>query len=226
MSSVVFYGNNKFTEFSNHSEKDFQDVVSKNFRILFGASTIYIDLKPRIDTKALGGSVPDGLLFDLKDIDNPEFYLVEVELGKHDFYRHIFPQITRFFAFFKNPKGQGELIEKTFSVVQSDKALEAEFKKFLKGREIFKFIKDTVENSQNILLIIDEMKPELPEMVETYTEWSKMVRILVLKQYRYRDSAMLALTPDFESIELGEVPVEKTADLQKATYSEEYHLVS
>lgn len=68
----------KYTEFSNHSEKEFQDVVTGNSKLLFGASTIYIDLKTRIDTKALGGSVPDGLLFDLKDIDNPEFYLVEV----------------------------------------------------------------------------------------------------------------------------------------------------
>ena len=30
-------------------------------------------------------------MFDLKDPDNPEFYLVEVELAKHSFYNHIFP---------------------------------------------------------------------------------------------------------------------------------------
>lgn len=223
MSSVVFFGNNKFSETSPDSEKDLQEVVKKNSKLLFGASTIYIDLKPRIETKAIGGSIPDGLLFDLKDIDSPEFYLVEVELEKHDFYRHIFPQITRFFAFFRNQKSQSALIEKTFSAIQSDKALEAEFKKFLKGREIFKFIKDTVEDSQNILLIIDEMKPELPEMVDTYTEWSKMVRIVVLKQYSYKDSTMLALTPGFEGIEVAEIAGERKGE-DKVPYTEEYHL--
>lgn len=97
---------------------------------------------------SLGAFIPDGLLFDLKDIDSPEFYLVEIELARHDFYKHSFPQITKFFAFFRNPKGQNDLIEKTFSLIQSDKELENEFKQFLKGREIFKFVKDTIENSQ------------------------------------------------------------------------------
>ncbi|GAI47967.1 unnamed protein product [marine sediment metagenome] len=40
------------------------------------------------------------------------------------------------------------MIEKTFPLIQSDKELENEFKQFLKGREIFKFVKDTIENSQ------------------------------------------------------------------------------
>jgi len=185
MATVIFHNNNKFREYAYNQEKDFEDVVRKNTKLIFGSSTIYIDLKTRIETISLGGSIPDGLLFDLKNVDSPEFYLVEIELAKHDFYRHIFPQVTKFFAFYRNSKAQNELIEKVFSFTQSDKALEDEFKQFLKGKEIFKFIKDTIENSQNILIVIDEMKPELPEMTDTYTEWSKMVRTVVLKEYRY-----------------------------------------
>ncbi len=177
MSEVIFYNNEKYSEHSYSSEKEYEEVIRNNTKLLFGSSTIYIDLKTRIETISLGGSIPDGLLFDLKNIDSPEFYLVEIELAKHDFYRHIFPQVTKFFAFYRNSKAQNELIEKIFSLVQSDKALENEFKQFLKGKEIFKFIKDTIENSQNILIVIDEIKPELPEMTDTYTEWSKMFRI-------------------------------------------------
>lgn len=226
MTSAIFYSNNKFTEFTYTTEKDFEESIRNNTKLLFGVSTIYIDFKAKIDTQFLGGSIPDGLLFDLKDIDSPEFYLVEVEIAKHDFYKHIFPQMTRFFAFFRNPKGQNELIEKIFSVIQSDKELEDEFKQFLKGREIFKFIKDTIENSQNILLVIDEMKPELPEMVNTYTEWSKMVKILVLKEYRCKDDKILSLTPDFESVVLGEVPGARPEEevTGKIPHTEEYHL--
>lgn len=229
--AVIFHNASKFTEFTYGTESEFEELTSKNSKLLFGRASIYIDLKPRIDSKSLGGSVPDALLFDLRDIDNPEFYLVEVELAKHDFYKHIFPQITKFFAFFRNPKGQNALIEKVFSVVQSDKELEAQFKQFLKAKEIFKFIKDTIEGSQNILLIIDEMKPELPEMLDTYTEWSKMVRILVLKELRCGSDRVLSLSPDFEGIELGEAPAaEKETDEEEAegsrkeAYSEAYHL--
>jgi predicted transport protein len=226
MSTVVFYNSNKFREFDYSQEKDFEDVIIKNAKLLFGSSTIYIDLKTRIDTISLGGSKPDGLLFDLGSIDSPEFYLVEFELAKHDFYRHIFPQVTKFFAFYRNPKSQNELIEKVFALIQSDKELEKEFKQFLKGKEIFKFIKDTIENSQNILIIIDELKPELTEMTNTYTEWSKMVRTVVFKEYRHDSDRVLTLTPDFESVALGEFTEVKTEEdvTGKIPWSEEYHL--
>jgi predicted transport protein len=226
MATVIFLNNNKFHEFTYNQEKDFEDVIRKNTKLIFGSSAIYIDLKTRIETISLGGSVPDGLLFDLKNMDSPEFYLVEIELAKHDFYRHIFPQITRFFAFYRNSKAQNELIEKIFALIQADKELESEFKQFLKGKEIFKFIKDAIENSQNILLVIDDMKPELLEMIDTYTEWSKMVKIVVLKEYRCNDDKILSMTPDFESVALGEISGVKAEEegTGKIPRTEEYHL--
>ena len=33
------------------------------------------------------GTVPDAFLIDLKDIDNSEFYLVEIELSTDDFFK-------------------------------------------------------------------------------------------------------------------------------------------
>jgi predicted transport protein len=107
-----------------------------------------------------------------------------------------------------------------------DKELDKEFKQFLKGREVFKFTKDTIENSQNILLVIDDMKPELPEMIDTYTEWSKLVKIVVLKEYRCNDDKILSLTPDFESVALGEISEAKTEEeaTGKIPRTEEYHL--
>ena len=70
-SSVIFYGNNKYTEYDYNLEKDYEEIVRRNTKNLFGSSTIYIDSKARIETISLGSSVPDGILFDLKNIDNP-----------------------------------------------------------------------------------------------------------------------------------------------------------
>ena len=97
-----------------------------------------MDLKNRIDTYALGSSIPDGLLFDFRDKENPEFYLVEIELAKHDFYRHIFPQITKFFAFFKNSENRNNLIDKIFHFIQQNSEIEKNLKII---REKKKFIK-------------------------------------------------------------------------------------
>ena len=226
MGSVIFHNSKRFVEFNYDQEREFEAVIKSNARLLFGSSTIYIDLKARISSAALGMSIPDGILFDFKNIDSPDFYLVEVELAKHDFYRHIFAQVTKFIAFFRNPQSRNQLVEKVFPVIQADKQLEQEFRRFLKHREIFKFMKDAADDSQNILLIIDDMKPELPEILKTYTEWNKMVRPLILKEYRCGDERILSLSPEFESVELGDIPGIKTEEQEpdEVPHDEEYHL--
>jgi hypothetical protein len=76
----------------------------------------------------------------------------------------------KFFAFFKNESGRTELVKKMFTVINSDQSMKARFNQPLGGREIYKSLKDIVENSQNILIIIDGLKPEFDEVMETYTD--------------------------------------------------------
>jgi predicted transport protein len=223
---ILFKDGKKFGEYRYTIEDDLEKEIVTNSKIFFGNNSIYIATKRRIESKALGGAVPDGLLFDLSDKDNPVFYLVEVELATHDFYAHIFPQITKFFAFFKNAKSQNELVEKIFSTINTDASIKKEFKKFLGEREIYKFIKDVVENAQNILLIIDGEKDELPEIIETYSDtWGKMVKVLILRKSTNHDEIIYSLDPDFEKIEYaGADSVAKVDQSGEIEYTEEYHL--
>jgi len=222
MKSAIYMDGMRFTESVFKSEEDFEKMVKENSKTLFGQDTIYFDLKNKIDTRSLGASIPDGFLFDFKDRDNPEFYLIEVELKKHDFYKHIFPQITKFFAFFKNSTSRNNLIEKLFYFIKSNEQLENEFKKMLLKKEIYKALKDIVENSQNILLIIDDNKPELQEVSETYTDtWDKIVKVEVLKKYTFNNKVILELTPDFEDIVYVESPTPYDSGEK---YTEGYHL--
>jgi len=221
---ILFKDNFKFSQYNYISEEEFEKDVVDNGKLFFGNKIIYIEAKKKIDTKALGGSVPDGFLFDLNDIDNPNFYLVEVELAKHDFYKHIFPQITKFFAFFKSSKNRTELVEKIFSFVSATPSLKKEFKKFLGEKEIYKFIKDTIDDSQNILLIIDGEKKELPEIIETYSDtWGKMVKLLVLRKFINKKDCIYTLEPEFESIEYALEDSFVEID-RGGEYSEEFHL--
>lgn len=155
--------------------------------------------------------------------------MVEVELAKHSFFGHIFPQITKFFAFFKNPSSHGKLIEKIYSIFENDDNLRNELKSKIGKKEIFKFLKDTIENSQNILLIIDDEKKELPEITETYTDtWGKIVKVALLKEYRKngeQKNSIFSLSPDFENIEnLDIVSENKNIQEEKSVYSEHFHL--
>ena len=223
MQTALFYSQKRFSEKEFSKEKELEDLMFNHGKCLFGQASIIIEAKKRIDNKELGGTIPDAFLFDLKDPDNPEFYLVEAELAKHSFYNHIFPQITKFFAFFKNPESQSELIEKLYTIISSDTEIKKEFKSRIGNKEIFKYIKDTIENSQNILLVLDNDKKELPEIIKTYTDtWGKIVKVSFLKEYIHNSESIISLTPEFENIDavdFTEEPEEKANP-----YTENYHL--
>lgn len=212
---------NRFVETSFETEEEFEKEVKENSQTLFGPKTIYLDIKNKIATKTLGNSIPDGFLFNFKNEDDPEFYLVEVELEKHDFDGHIFPQIKRFFTFFKNQKGRDELIGKLFEFIKSNPQVEQKFKEFLNNREIYKTLKDVVENNQNILLVIDENKLEFEETSDTITEWAKFVRVEVLKKYTANGKNIFVLNPDFEEIGLVE---QFSAEKSGTIYTENFHM--
>lgn len=221
----LFTNTKTYNQFQFAKEADFEREVVLNSKQFFGINSIYIDAKRKIETKSLGNSIPDGFLFDLSDKDNPEFYIVEVELAKHDFYNHIFPQITKFFGFYKNPKSQNDLIEKIFYFINNDNDIKKEFKKYLGEKEIYKFIKDTIERSQNILLVIDGDKKELPEIMETYTDtWGKMVKLILIKKFFNNGDTIYTMHPDFENIEFADIEDEISSDTDEdIEYNEEYH---
>lgn len=229
METVIYQNGIRYSERQYKIEADFEKLVVDNSKTFFGQNTIFVDSKKKIDTTSFGGVIPDGFLFDFSDKKNPEFYLVEVELVKHSFFNHIFPQITKFFAFFKNPSSQGKLIEKLYSIFENDEELRKELKSKIGKKEIFKFIKDTIENSQNILLIIDGEKKELPEITETYTDtWGKMVKVAILKEYIGNDSQVspiFTLSPDFENIENIDIVTDNNDErILKTAYTEQFHL--
>ena len=122
---ILIQNGNRFDEKKFQLEADFEEQIVVSHPAIFGKDSIYIDAKKKIKTGALGNTIPDGFLFNFTDMQNPEFYLVEVELASHDFYNHIFPQITKFFAFFKNSERQKELVEKLFSIIKSDETLKS-----------------------------------------------------------------------------------------------------
>lgn len=219
----MYMNGTRFIETDFRNEEALEKTIIEQANTFFGEKAIYFDVKNKVDSKSLGAAIPDGFLFDFKDADNPEFYLVEVELSKHDFYNHIFPQVTKFFAFFKNPASRNNLIEKLHTFIKSNSQLEDKFRAQLGKKEIYKALKDIVEGSQNILLIIDKEKPELPEVLETYTDtWDKMVTVEILKMFSKDGRSIFTLTPDFESIE--DLGVEEVSGKPTpGKYTESFH---
>jgi hypothetical protein len=224
---MTIIGNGKrFRESKHSTEKEFEEDILRNSPILFGKDAIFINAKKKIAARFLGGTIPDGFFFDFSDPTDPQFYIVEVELTRHRFYEHIFPQITKFFAFFKNTKLRKELVDKLYGVIQEDAALKADFKRFLDKKEIYKYLSDVVESNQNILLIADDEIRELPEIMDTYTDtWGKLVKFLVIRKYISGTDTIYTITPDLEGIQYIDV-TESTEETEedKQPLSEDFHL--
>ncbi|MFC2053008.1 hypothetical protein ACFLV7_01740 [Chloroflexota bacterium] len=224
---MTIIGNGKrFAEIKFSTESEYEDDIVAFSNELFGSNIVFINPKKKIESKSLGGVIPDGFFFDFNDPTDPQFYIVEVELVSHSFFNHVFPQITKFFAFYKNTKLQKSLVDKLFSIIDMDRELRAAFKRYLGKGEIYKFLSDVIETSQNILLIANGSFRELPEISDTYTDtWGKIVKFLEIRKYVSEMNTIYTITPDFDTIQYIElsVDVDETLD-EGVTYTEEFHL--
>lgn len=205
--SVSLNGEN-FEQVIYTKEDAFEQLVAQNAQTIFGDKAIYIDAKKKVNTSSLGGTIPDGFLIDLSDPDDPQFYLVEVELQNHDFFNHIFPQITKFFAFYRDSKQRHKLIETMFAFFNDDPVLTKKLRDLIGPKEIHKFFTDTIDSNQNILIIIDDLKPEFKdefkEIINAFTAaWEKMVKVQTIKHFRQGESNILIVDTPVAKLPFG-----------------------
>ena len=225
---MTIIGNGKrFEKVVFNSESEFEEDIVSSSNMLFGNKIIFINPKKKIESKSLGGVIPDGFFFDFNDPTDPQFYIVEVELISHSFFNHVFPQITKFFAFYKNVKIQKSLVDKLFSVINNDNQLKSAFRKFLGNSEIYKFLSDIIESSQNILLIADGNFNELQEITDTYTDtWGKLVKFIEIAKYKSLNDYIYTISPDFDTIQYFEAQIipEEDSLNEGIIYTEDFHL--
>lgn len=216
-----------FEQVIYNNEEAFEQLIAQNAQTIFGDKAIYIDTKKKVNTSSFGGTIPDAFLIDLSDREDPQFYLVEVELQRHDFFGHIFPQITKFFAFYRNLKQRLKLIDTMFTLFSEDAILKDKIKESIGSREVYKFLKDTMDNGQNILIVVDEPKEEFREIMDTYTDtWGRMVKVQIVKHFQRNNSSILTVEPPFQSIPFEDAisPSPDKEISEPSQYTEEFHL--
>jgi len=62
MQMVLFKDNKRFIETKFKKEETFENLILANSKGFFGASSLIIDLKKKIGTQFLGGTIPDFFL--------------------------------------------------------------------------------------------------------------------------------------------------------------------
>ena len=94
-------------------ESELEEAVKEVVAPLFGPDRIYLDVKRRISRKGGRSNIPDGYLIDLTSKRDPQLYVVENELARHEPLKHIAVQILEFsLAFGTSPRQVIDIVKR------------------------------------------------------------------------------------------------------------------
>lgn len=188
----------KYDECEFNDENELESIIVKESKNIFGQKSIYINAKRKIGTHFLGGGISDGYLFDFGDDKYPKFYLVEVELKSHDYKRHIHDQLMRFSAFYDSSYYKDKLIDELYEIVRGDQFIRDEFIKHSGNQEIYKSIKEMINNCRNILIVINGLTNEIRTAI--YNERDRradFTKYLIFKKFEFDSEIIYAtFSPD------------------------------
>lgn len=141
--------------------EEFEPFVEKYSKEIFGEETLYFSVKTKLKTLGGIGSIPDGYV--IKFSKPQEWFIIEVELSKHPLFDHIVPQLNKFVQGIRNPNSRAEIVEALYNEIKGDIETESYVKKKLGSGEIYRFIKNLIDQSPILVIIIDKRTKELED---------------------------------------------------------------
>jgi hypothetical protein len=164
-------------------EKEFHPLVRKYSKEIFGNNTVYLDISPRLKSEAGIGSKPDGFVIDPI---NARLYIVEVELSKHDPYKHINDQLTRFINGLDNLATKNMVVEALFDEIDTDRTLKWFFEEKVK-ENLHKWLSKLLSKSPIIAVVIEEKTQKVLEACKILMK-SYDTKIVEFKTYQREDA--------------------------------------
>ena len=156
-------------------ESELQDLVEQNVEWIFGESAVFLPGSkigsPRGQKGAKG--IPDGFVIL---IEQKKWAIIEVELVSHPIHDHIVAQVSRFSQAWRKGDTSKELANHFFQKCKNSKLIQSKFDKFGVKEEVFEFLTSLLRQDPLLVVIIDEMTPELEDVKESFlkyqTTWS------------------------------------------------------
>ena len=118
---------------------DFHSMVKEHYREIFGADSLYFDIRKNLKSRSKIGSIPDAYILDFK---RDQWYVLEEELSWHSVYDHIVNQLTRFLIGIKNTKSRNQLCEVLYQEIDKDEGLRSKVKKQIDARDYWVYLAD------------------------------------------------------------------------------------
>lgn len=161
--SILVIDGVKYEEWTPTNEDEFERMVKEHAKDIFGEQSIYLDIKHKLKSKSGIGSIPDGYVVIFGE--QPDWYIVEVELSSHPLYEHIVPQVSKFISGIKNPSTQRDIVDILYREMDSDEFFRLRLKKAIGTAETYKFLSDLVSKSPVVTIIIEKRTEQLDEAI-------------------------------------------------------------
>ena len=184
-------------------EEELESRVSKLVEFVFGPKALYIDIRQRMASKARKINVTDGVLLQLRK-GKSKLWVVEHELSSHDLYSHVQPQILGFIRSLRNPQTLREVQLALYEEIRADVTKEKVFREFLGlDKDMFFFLDRVLHRKCGIVIVIDEITPQLTEICEDFARYAD-VKVIEFKTYQREGKEIYHFNP-FKAEELVEV---------------------
>lgn len=167
------------------TEAEIEATLNEASQAIFGKFRIYLDFKKKIGMSGKTQNIPDGYLIDLSSNKVPKLYVVEVELAKHEYLKHIAVQILEFSLSFETAS---TLLKNNIkaAIHQNSEALKlCQNYAVSNGFENVDFLLEKMiygPDCFNALVIIDELSDELETIL--HSRFKFPVEVITLERYK------------------------------------------
>lgn len=161
--SLLIVDGIRFTPWTTDDEPKFEEYVKSYYKEIFGEKSIFFE-KKKLTSLAGIVSIPDGFIINFS---SRKWFIIEVEIKKHDPHTHIAQQISKFMTTIYQPNKKS-IIESFYRFIKDDPYRELTVKDWIQSSEIYKFLTEVVERDPSIIVIIDEKTKELVEACNTF----------------------------------------------------------
>lgn len=176
------------------SGKELAEIVLNNNKALFGEKTVMVDLQRQTIIHFGNGFLPDGILFDMGE--KPGIYFTQAMISSENF-AYLLTQLTRLFTFFRKKESISLFREIMGKAINRNIGLRNRLNKCLGEKSIPEFLEEAVKVKPGVLLITDDRREELANVMETYPDtWGKIKHAVIKKFALNGDTLITIILPN------------------------------
>lgn len=190
---------------SYKDEAELERLVVQNSTQIFGLKSVYFDIKQKVESKAKV-RITDGLLLDLNNADDPKFWIVEIELSKHDLYKDVEPQVRGFLRSLNVEDTLKDIRNVLYEEFRKDRTKMKLVREVTGEEDVHFFIDKLLHRKAGVIVVIDSQTPQLAEIVEELSSANE-VHVVEFRTYSRGNRSLHIFTPLAAMREREEAPL-------------------